>query len=156
MPFQAIAVFILYIRCTRINPADPGIMGKFEDALNDISNANFNLDLQKLNKPENFNNVGGGMLSSPSSTCSHSLDDFRKRVSVGDDRKIYLPVTHQRKSSLTCCNLGGLVCLIFAKDDCRKEEASEQNADAEDVLFCTLCNAEVELHDQYSYFYLFC
>ncbi|KAM0950806.1 putative protein S-acyltransferase [Dioscorea sansibarensis] len=139
----AITVFILYVRCTHINPADPGIMGKFEDVFNDISNANCNLDLQKLNQPENFNNVGGGMLSSPSSMFSHSLDDSHKRVSVGDDRKICLPGTHQRKSFLTCCNLGGLVCLIFAKDDCREEEASEQNADAEDALFCTLCNAEV-------------
>ncbi|XP_018675667.2 probable protein S-acyltransferase 19 isoform X2 [Musa acuminata AAA Group] len=27
----ALAVFILYVRCTRINPADPGIMSKFDD-----------------------------------------------------------------------------------------------------------------------------
>ncbi|XP_042452740.1 probable protein S-acyltransferase 19 isoform X1 [Zingiber officinale] len=31
----ALAVFILYVRCTRINPADPGVMSKFDDGVED-------------------------------------------------------------------------------------------------------------------------
>lgn len=31
--FQALAVFILYVRCTRINPADPGVTSKVDDGV---------------------------------------------------------------------------------------------------------------------------
>ncbi|KAJ0975899.1 hypothetical protein J5N97_017864 [Dioscorea zingiberensis] len=138
----AIAVFILYARCTHVDPADPGIMKIFEEVFDEIPNTNGNLSLQNNNPPANFDNVGGEMCS-PSSAFSHSLDGSCKRVSVGDDRKMYLPITPGRKSSLICFHLGGLICFLFAKDDCRKEDANEQHAHAEDALFCTLCNAEV-------------
>ncbi|KAJ0975876.1 hypothetical protein J5N97_017841 [Dioscorea zingiberensis] len=138
----AIAVFILYARCTHVDPADPGIMKIFEEVFDEIPNTNGNVSLQNNNPPANFDNVGGEMCS-PSSAFSHSLDGSCKRVSVGDDRKMYLLITPGRKSSLICFHLGGLICFLFAKDDCRKEDANEQHAHAEDALFCTLCNAEL-------------
>lgn len=33
MDFQAFAVFILYVRCTAIDPADPGILMSFDQTL---------------------------------------------------------------------------------------------------------------------------
>lgn len=33
MDFQALAVFILYVRCTAIDPADPGILMSFDQTL---------------------------------------------------------------------------------------------------------------------------
>ncbi|GJN15478.1 hypothetical protein PR202_gb02398 [Eleusine coracana subsp. coracana] len=40
----AFAVFILYIRCTSINPADPGIVSKFEDGFTDAPARTADLD----------------------------------------------------------------------------------------------------------------
>ncbi|KAH7679107.1 palmitoyltransferase protein [Dioscorea alata] len=136
----AVAVFVLYVRCTRINPADPGIMGKFDGVFSSMPDGN--PGLQNMNLPDNFDNVGTGAHSSPSSACRSSVDGSQKKVSAGDDRKIDIPVAPPRKRSSPCCILGALICLPFAKDDCRKEDANEQ-AGGEDALFCTLCNAEV-------------
>ncbi|KAJ0980825.1 hypothetical protein J5N97_009080 [Dioscorea zingiberensis] len=136
----AVAVFVLYVRCTRINPADPGIMGKFDGVFNSMPDNN--LGLQNMNLPANFDNVATGVHSSPSSTCRSSIDGSQKKVSAADDRNIDIPVPPPRKHSSPCCILGGLICLPFATDDCRKEDVNEQ-AGGEDALFCTLCNAEV-------------
>lgn len=45
----------------------------------------------------------------------------------------------------TCCSkLGGLLCGLLVKEDCRKDEdLLQQQSGEEDALFCTLCNAEV-------------
>jgi len=50
-------------------------------------------------------------------------------------------VQQQRRRS--GCYFGGFICALFVKGDCRKSDDSENEADGEGALFCTLCNAEV-------------
>lgn len=38
-----LTVFVLYVRCTRINPADPGIMSKFGSEFNYVAKNSFDL-----------------------------------------------------------------------------------------------------------------
>ncbi|XP_020100679.1 probable protein S-acyltransferase 19 isoform X3 [Ananas comosus] len=143
--FQALAVFILYVRCTRINPADPGIMSKFDDELINVP-ANIpksNPGLQAINLPDKDDTISG--TNSPSITCRSSLDgrNSRKDSAVGDLVVNVENAPPRRRSSSPCWIFGGLICAIFVKEDCRKEDVAEEQADGEDALFCTLCNAEV-------------
>ncbi|KAF8753110.1 hypothetical protein HU200_011764 [Digitaria exilis] len=134
----AFAVFILYIRCTSINPADPGIMSQFEDGFIDAPGSTANIqDTTLPAKPD----IASGT-NSPTSACRSSLDGRSNRGGLADgdtnvDLRSPLP-----KSSRSCL-LGGLVCALFLKEDCRKFDDSENQVDGEDALFCTLCNAEV-------------
>ncbi|XP_020161531.1 probable protein S-acyltransferase 19 isoform X2 [Aegilops tauschii subsp. strangulata] len=105
----AFAVFILYIRCTSINPADPGIMSKFDDG--------------HVNAPES--NTG--------------LQGTNMPAKTGIDINIRMQPLKRRSG----CYFGGFICAFFVKEDCRKSDDSENQVDAEDALFCTLCNAEV-------------
>uniref|UniRef100_A0A0D9XGU4 S-acyltransferase n=1 Tax=Leersia perrieri TaxID=77586 RepID=A0A0D9XGU4_9ORYZ len=135
----AFAVFILYIRCTSINPADPGIMSKFEDG---FINVPVNSDgLQGINLPQKGNSTIG--TQSPTSTCRSSLDGHSNHQGSSiREANVNLSSQLPKKRS-SCFFLGGLVCALFVKEDCRKPDESEQQANGEEALFCTLCNAEV-------------
>ncbi|KAL6838406.1 hypothetical protein ACP4OV_031651 [Aristida adscensionis] len=135
----AFAVFVLYIRCTSINPADPGIMSKFEDGFINVP-AN-NTGVEDLNLPQKENNATG--TNSPTSTCRSSLDGHsnRRGSSIGET-SINLGSQLPKKRS-NCWLFGGLLCAVFVKEDCRKHDDSEQQENGEEALFCTLCNAEV-------------
>ncbi|ONK61037.1 uncharacterized protein A4U43_C08F25590 [Asparagus officinalis] len=133
----ALVVFVLYIRCTRINPADPGIMEKFDEEILSEPNDNHGL-------PASFGTNRTGIQSSPSSACRSSIDgDYRRKVPPGERGKIDSQRVSLRRRRSSCHFFGGMLCVPFAKDDCRKDEISEQEAGGEDALFCTLCNAEV-------------
>uniref|UniRef100_I1QRB4 S-acyltransferase n=1 Tax=Oryza glaberrima TaxID=4538 RepID=I1QRB4_ORYGL len=135
----AFAVFILYIRCTSINPADPGIMSKFEDG---FINVPANSDgLQGINLPQKGNITIG--TQSPTSTCRSSLDGHSNQRGLSTrDANVNLSSQLPKKRS-SCYFLGGLLCALFVMEDCRKPDESEQAANGEEALFCTLCNAEV-------------
>lgn len=45
----------------------------------------------------------------------------------------------------SCSKLRGILCGCLVKEDCRKDEDLLQQSGEEDALFCTLCNAEVQL-----------
>ncbi|XP_008798218.2 probable protein S-acyltransferase 19 isoform X1 [Phoenix dactylifera] len=138
----ALAVFILYVRCTRINPADPGIMSKFDDEV--INLPKNNPGVQGTNLRDNLHNNATGAHSSPSSACRSSLDgNPNKKASPGGDARIDTPVHPPRRIKSPCCRFGGFICALFVKDDCRKPETTEEQAGEEDALFCTLCNAKV-------------
>lgn len=139
-----IGVFILYVRCTRINPADPGIMAKFDGEM--INGQSNDPRVQSMNLPTHLGNSATGLHSSPpSSTCRSPLDGNPDgQVSSGGDLNVNIPAgpaTKTKKSTLRFF-LGGFICVLFAKEDCRKDDVSEQQG-GEDALFCTLCNAEV-------------
>ncbi|ONM20947.1 Chaperonin 60 subunit alpha 2 chloroplastic [Zea mays] len=135
----ALAVFILYIRCTSINPADPGIMSKFEDGLINIPTNGSGIE--GMNLPQKVNNATG--TNSPMSTCRSSLDGHsnQRGSSIGEANMNLGSQLPKKRSS--CWLLGGLLCATFVKEDCRKTDDSEQQANGEEALFCTLCNAEV-------------
>lgn len=136
---MALAVFILYVRCTSINPADPGIMSKFEDGFINVP-AN-NDGLEGINLPQKANSATG--THSPTSTCKSSLDGHsnHRGSSIGE-ANINLSSQLPKKRS-SCFFFGGLVCALFVKEDCRRTDDSEQQPNGEEALFCTLCNAEV-------------
>ena len=138
MAMQALLVFILYVRCTAINPADPGIMSKFNGGTNklDIKHGFSVKDL-----PRKFDEFGSGLHSSPSTVSRSSIaaPNSSKKGSVGYTGTIDAPA--QSATTKSCC-IGGIFCAICVHEDCRKQEgAAEQGS--EEALFCTLCDAEV-------------
>ncbi|RQP01165.2 hypothetical protein POPTR_016G018400v4 [Populus trichocarpa] len=136
-------VFILYVRSTAINPADPGIMSKFnsDDVANKL-NVKHGMSLKDL--PRKFDETGSAMHSSFSSPSRSSIApaNSSKKGSVGEiERAETAGQPPSRKSSH---NIGLIFCALFVHEDCRKQEGiAEQQSNGEDALFCTLCNAEV-------------
>ncbi|KAA8524213.1 hypothetical protein F0562_010643 [Nyssa sinensis] len=139
----ALLVFILYVRCTAINPADPGIMSKFDSET--MNRPNTKLGLSAKDLPGKIDELGTAAHSSPSSASRSSITaaNSSKKGSVGETGRIdSLVEPPSRRSS--CCNVGGIFCALFVHEDCRKQDgAAEQQGSVEDALFCTLCNAEV-------------
>ncbi|XP_042458256.1 probable protein S-acyltransferase 19 isoform X3 [Zingiber officinale] len=143
----AVVVFVLYVRCTRINPADPGIMEKFEKGFKNQNNSKAGLPPGSLS----FDGDNApGAHSSPASTCRSSLghSSSRKASAVVDNPATNMPLSPQKRST-RCCILGGLMFALFVKDDCRKLEETEEQTGGEDALFCTLCNAEVRQYSKH-------
>ncbi|KAE8679717.1 putative protein S-acyltransferase 20 [Hibiscus syriacus] len=133
----ALLVFILYVRCTTINPADPGIMSKFNGESNKFEN--HGLSVKDL--PRKYDEFGSGLHSSPStvSRSSRAAPNSSMKGSVGDPGTNDAPAQY---ASRTSCCIGGIFCALFAHEDCRKQDPPNEQ-DNEDALFCTLCNAEV-------------
>ncbi|XP_010466486.1 PREDICTED: probable protein S-acyltransferase 20 [Camelina sativa] len=130
----AILVFVLYVRCTAINPADPRIMSIFDSGL--IG------DHMGRALSRDFDETGSQLQASPSVVSRSS--NFAANSSVkgslgeGDAQRVE---SVPRKS---CYNPLAIFCLVFVLDDCRrKEETAEQQGSSEEALFCTLCNSEV-------------
>ncbi|KAL4282095.1 hypothetical protein GQ457_03G037520 [Hibiscus cannabinus] len=112
--FQALSVFILYARCTAIDPCDPGIL----------------LEADKASACKSHNEMDlPGNASSIEEPC-------RIGLKYGSE--------YNRHSSRWCSKLGGFFCACIVQEDCCKDEdLLQQHSGEEDALFCTLCNAEV-------------
>ncbi|XP_030535518.1 protein S-acyltransferase 21 [Rhodamnia argentea] len=110
----ALSVFILYVRCTAINPADPGI--------------SVEVDRTSAYKSHTGTDLGGN---------TDSMEEPGKAGQRNGEKSD----SHNACCRLI---LGGFFCGFLVKEDCRKDEdhLEEQTGD-EDALFCTLCNAEV-------------
>ncbi|XP_021907301.1 probable protein S-acyltransferase 19, partial [Carica papaya] len=132
----ALLVFILYVRCTAINPADPGIMSKFNGVANRPVPNHAMKDL-----PGKFDEIGGRLHSSPSTASRGSINSSKKGAR-GDSGSI------DTVAKRSC--YGGIFCALFVHEDCRKQEgAAEEQGIGEDALFCTLCNAEVRKYSKH-------
>ncbi|CAN6925039.1 unnamed protein product [Brassica oleracea var. botrytis] len=119
----ALLVFVLYVRCTAINPADPRIRTHPLSA-RDISRS--------------FNESGSQLQSCPSGVSMSSTFAANSSVvrgSVGDDERVD-SVT--RKS---CYNPLAMLCCVFVLDDCWKQEEEQGNSRV--GMYCMLCNCEV-------------
>ncbi|PIA37698.1 hypothetical protein AQUCO_03000326v1 [Aquilegia coerulea] len=132
-------VFIFYVRCTAIDPADPGVLSKFE-VKPDLN------PLPAMSLPGNISEAGHGPLSLPSSASRSSIDVDSSRkgsvVEAGRDDGLAGPASHRSASS--GCSINGILCALFVHEDCRKSGwCPEQQPEGEAALFCTLCNAEV-------------
>lgn len=122
---QALLVFVLYVRCTSINPADMSIF----DLPHPLSARDISRD---------FNETGSQLRSCPSSGVSMSSTlaiNSSVRGSVGDDERVD-SVT--RKS---CYNPLAILCCAFVLDDCWKQEEEQGNSRV--GLYCRFCNSEV-------------
>lgn len=131
----ALAVFLLYVRCTAINPADPGILD---------SSQKFVPKEERGSRAESslvFTSGHGETGHSPAiSGKSSSIVQFDKHPNQASDGSVARRWNSAEISSLCIgCMLG---CLVKG-DNCRKDSMEQQLATDEDVLFCTLCNAEV-------------
>lgn len=139
----AFLVFILYVRCTAINPADPGILSKFDRET--INKPKTKHGLSAENLPRTFDERGVDAHSSPSSTSRNSIvaANSSQKGSVGEVGRRDTPVEPSRRKS-SSCSIGGIICALFVHGDCCKRDgAAEEQGASEDALFCTLCNAEV-------------
>ncbi|XWS46446.1 hypothetical protein CRYUN_Cryun14cG0067600 [Craigia yunnanensis] len=133
----ALLVFILYVRCTVINAADPGIMSKFNGGTNKFD-INHGLSVKDLARK--FDEFGSGLHSSPSTVSRSSIaaPNSSKKGSVGDTGTLDAPAQSGTRKS--CC-IGGIFCSLFVHEDCHKWEGAVEQG-SEDALLCTLCNAE--------------
>lgn len=141
---QALLVFILYVRSTAINPADPGIMFKFDpEHMNEAMEKRESIGHDMSRKFDEGSNGTHSCVSSPSRS-SFAGANSSKKGSVESVKSNPHVVVLPRKSSF--CNIfGGILCAIFVLEDCRKQdEAADLEGTGEDALFCTLCNAEVD------------
>ncbi|KAM7524334.1 hypothetical protein LguiA_014236 [Lonicera macranthoides] len=132
----ALLVLVLYVRCTAINPADPGIMSNFDaEERNNRPRPKKSLSV-KEQLPVKFDEVSSNAEhSSPSLSSSIAGANSSKKSSMNEyGREEILP----RKKS--CCSVGGILCALFVHKDCRKQDGESMG---EEALFCTLCNAEV-------------
>ncbi|KAF9587618.1 hypothetical protein IFM89_004450 [Coptis chinensis] len=134
----ALLVFILYVRSTAINPADPGILSLF-DAKPDIN------PLSAKNLPGNFDEVGNRPYSSPSSASRSSIGaDSSRKGYAAEANRIDTPTGPASHRPSSVCNVGGIFCALFVIEDCCKlGRCTEQQGEGEAALFCTLCNAEL-------------
>ncbi|KAL6982593.1 protein S-acyltransferase, partial [Sarracenia purpurea var. burkii] len=112
--FLVISVFTLYVRCTAIDPADPGILIEPDKTLACISHNDTDLP-------------GAGNASSVEEPGKVGLKSGGKSYRYGS----------------RCSKVGGFFCGFIIWEDCRKDEHLLQQQSGEDVLFCTLCHAEV-------------
>uniref|UniRef100_A0A6N2K5E4 S-acyltransferase n=1 Tax=Salix viminalis TaxID=40686 RepID=A0A6N2K5E4_SALVM len=137
----ALLVSLLYVRCTAINPADPGIMSKFDSDVANKLNVKHGFSVRDL--PGKFDETGSGMHSSFSSPSRSSIGpaNSSKKGSVGEVGRVETGV--QSPTRKPSHNIGLIFCAPFVHEDCRKhEEIADQQGNGEDALFCTLCNAE--------------
>lgn len=111
--FLALCVFTLYVRCTAIDPADPGILIEADRSTAYRSHNEIELpgDISAAGGPSKEGFQDGGTRASDASGC--------------------------------CGKLGGVLCCCFVIEDCRKDDQLLQQNGDEEALFCTLCNAEV-------------
>ncbi|KAF8405576.1 hypothetical protein HHK36_010483 [Tetracentron sinense] len=112
--FLALSVFMLYVRCTAIDPADPGILIGFDETSAYRSHNNTDLpgNASSIEEPSKIGLNSGERSAGHNSGC--------------------------------CSKIGGFFCGFLVKADCRRDEDFiQQQAGQEDALFCTLCNAEV-------------
>lgn len=143
---QVLAVFFLYVRCTAINPADPGIFSRFDVKLMKDSKNNPELQGMECHSNPGESSAVSVVHHSPSSASRSSIaGNSGRKASIGESGGLDIPLGPESKKSRCCFNIGGLFCALFIKEDCHKREeiTEQQGASGEDVLFCTLCNAEV-------------
>ncbi|XP_020528623.1 probable protein S-acyltransferase 19 isoform X1 [Amborella trichopoda] len=136
----ALVVFILYIRCTAIDPSDPGILVKLENSA--MYKADNRLGLLGKHLPRDPSDV---RQASPSSASRSSMGvPSGDKSSFGNAQRVGYSEDSGQHSSYSKFNIGGILCALFVKEDyCRHDGIPEEGAGEDDALFCTLCNAEV-------------
>lgn len=124
----SLAVFILYVRCTAINPADPGI---------------------SLSKWKHNEEKGPLTESSLVLRSGHAVSAHSPQVSINGRSPSILQHPHRVSNGLSLQFLGCMLGWLVKGDNCRKDGMEEQSAPDDDVLFCTLCNAEVRKYSKH-------
>ncbi|KAL2906864.1 putative protein S-acyltransferase 19 [Bienertia sinuspersici] len=139
----ALIVFILYVRSTAINPADPGIMSRFDNQPASKLNEKHGESTRKQSGRLDENRTDGHSSPYSLSRSSTMASNMSKIGSARELPKLNDPQPQPEKKRSSCSGIRGIFCLLFVHEDCRKEEdLEEQQGNREDALFCTLCNSE--------------
>ncbi|KAK1404797.1 S-acyltransferase [Heracleum sosnowskyi] len=137
----ALLVFVLYVRSTAINPADPGIMFKFDSVMTNQSD--IRQGVLAKNRPRKNHEQSTGVHSPPSAASRSPLSTLnssrRGSIEVTGVTGIQTEVSKRK----TECTAGGILCSLYVYEDCRINVTAEHEGRGEDALFCTLCNSEV-------------
>ncbi|XP_035551317.1 protein S-acyltransferase 21-like [Juglans regia] len=109
----ALSVFILYVRCTAIDPTDPGILLEADktSACKSPNDSNLHGNATSLEEPSKIELKYGGKYDRQGPSC--------------------------------CSKFGHFFCGFLVKEDCRSDDPLQQQSGDDDALFCTLCNVEV-------------
>lgn len=128
-----IMVLLLYTRCSAINPADPGVLK--------------NRPLLTNDRDCSFSQISGGVTlatSSPHYAMQSERDQKYSRAEQGRFGWNKAP---------GLCSVSGFCmssCGWLLKDDfCYNDAKYDQPVPEQDILFCTLCNAEVRKYSKH-------
>lgn len=130
-------MFILYVRCTAIDPADPGVIDYERSRKHNVKDPSES-SLGIVPGPS-----GLGMSlhpSDPSSLAPSVKEAENKEVSMEEGQQQL-----QRPPRIcSCAGLCGFLCgWMVAPDNCCSFSDRPQPVEEDEILFCTLCNAEV-------------
>ncbi|KAG0593250.1 hypothetical protein KC19_1G315600 [Ceratodon purpureus] len=130
-----ITVLLLYMRCSAINPADPGVLK--------------NQPLSKHDENSSFSQISGDVTPGTSSVLSalQSDGEYDRKSSHAEQVRVGWGKTPGLCSFTGLCMLS---CGWLVQDDfCYNEAKYEHPVPEEDILFCTLCNAEVRKYSKH-------
>ncbi|BBN08192.1 palmitoyltransferase ZDHHC1/11 [Marchantia polymorpha subsp. ruderalis] len=137
----AFGVFLLYVRSSAIDPADPGVFGS-QPLSKHTRKGSFSEASLGMTPSDTIRPLSPG-LSTPSRSSSVMPSDshFDRKTPYGDQPRIgWRKKRNPFSFTAICC----LFCGWVVKDDsCKDDFKLQQPVAEEDVLFCTLCNAEV-------------
>ncbi|KAJ7559699.1 hypothetical protein O6H91_04G097200 [Diphasiastrum complanatum] len=148
----AFAVFLLYIRCTAIDPADPGIFTS--DEQNSLSKRFKRDSIDRTSIPITINERSAPQtprlattITAPTSPNYLRNSDgevaFGEIEPPGDEHQTY-------KNAHSFAILGGLLCAwLVQADNCKDPAGLQTTVKEDDMLFCTLCNAEVQKYSKH-------
>ncbi|WOG98361.1 hypothetical protein DCAR_0417702 [Daucus carota subsp. sativus] len=126
----ALLVFILYVRSTAINPADPGIMFRFDSVMTN----------QAKNMPRQNHEKSTAVHSSLSRASRSPIPTHNSLRKGSIEVNEYQMEASKKKTE---CTAGGILCALYVHEDCRINVTAEYEGTREDALFCTLCDSEV-------------
>ncbi|XP_074373589.1 putative protein S-acyltransferase 19 [Apium graveolens] len=137
----AFLVFVLYVRSAAINPADPGIMFKFDSVMTNQRDIRQGVSAKNMLRKNHEQSTGVHSLSSEASRSPIPTHESSRKgsIEVTGITDIQTEVLKRR----TECTAGGILCALYVYEDCRINVTAEHEGTGEDALFCTLCNSEV-------------
>ncbi|XP_024377092.1 protein S-acyltransferase 21 [Physcomitrium patens] len=133
----AFAVFVLYIRCTAIDPADSGV-NKNQQHRNHLLNDTSESSVGVVPGPSG---IGSSLRPSNPPSVALSVKENEHKEVILEEGEVE---SHSLPRDCSYADLLGLVFgWIFAPDDCCSSSDLQQLAVENEILFCMLCNTEV-------------
>ncbi|KAH9311624.1 hypothetical protein KI387_026659, partial [Taxus chinensis] len=142
----ALAVFLLYIRSSAIDPADPGIFANTGEKTsnNQEKKPGFSQNSLVSNVRQAAVGQSPALLTLVTNASAVHSDTKASNPEVGQMNMNGSEEFRKGTGRICFLSIAFFLCGWLIKDDgCRDEGIPEQPGAEEDVLFCTLCNAEV-------------
>ncbi|CAM6123807.1 unnamed protein product [Calypogeia fissa] len=134
----AVAVFLLYIRSSAIDPADVGV---FQCQSKYTEKGSFSEGSAGITPEDALHSLSPGLSPLRSSSVIRSEKKRRCKAPYLEQSGV---IWHRKKIQILLAGFCALFCGWVVKDDnCKDEFPLQRPLSDEEVLFCTLCNAEV-------------